>query len=197
MVMNHKYNAPGSTAQDDVHVMVEVATLASEIGSKISVRSCDELHESNADRTEFCIGGPDSNTRTLGHLANHLPGVTLRPFHATRRDSVAIVVGGQRFLYEHGKLEHALVAKFTPPTASRPVILICGQRALSNRAVMHFLQRNYRALTKTLASIDQFCLVVRIISSDIYGHEMVELAEDVTATAFADRHPQSACQHLK
>lgn len=121
----------------------------------------------------------------MAHLASHLPGVILRPYHATRRDSAAIVAGGQRFLFDRGKLEHAFVAKFTPPAASRPVFLICGQRAIANRAVMHFLQRDYAALTKTLASIDRFCLIIRIISSDIYGHEMTELAEDITATAFA------------
>jgi len=187
IVMNHKYNAPGTTAQDDVHVMIEVATLAGEIGSKISVRSCDEIQEVNADRTEFCIGGVNSNPRTLGHLSSHLPGVTLRPYHPTRRDSAAIIVGDQRFLYEHGKLEHALVAKFMPSAASRPVILICGQRAIANRAAMHFLRHNYLALGRSLASIDQFCLVVQIISSDTYGHEMVELAGDVTTAAFTDQ----------
>jgi hypothetical protein len=187
IVMNHKYNAPGSTAQDDVQVMIELATLASEIGSKVSVRSVDEVQGVNADRTEFCIGGPGSNPRTLGHLANHLPGVALRPYNTARRDSAAIVVGDQRFLYDHGKIEHALVAKFTPSVASRPVFIICGQRAIANRAAMHFLRHNYLALTRSLASVDQFCLVVKVISSDIYGHEMVELAGDVTTAAFTDQ----------
>lgn len=151
------------------------------------MRSCDEIQESNGDRTEFCVGGPSSNPRTAGHLANYLPGVTLRPYHAVRRDSAAIVAGDQRFLFDHGTLEHALVAKFTPPTASRPVILICGQTALANRAVIRYLQHDYLALTKRLASTDQFCLVVRITSSDTYGPELTELAADVTTAAFADQ----------
>jgi hypothetical protein len=189
IVMNHKYDATGATAWDDVHAMIEIAVLAHEAGSAVSVKSCDETHESNADRTEFCIGGLNSNPRTIGHLAHHLPGVTLRPYHATRRDSAAIVVGDQRFLYEHGKIEHALAAKFTPPAATSPVILICGQRAIANRAAVHYLRRNYLTLTRNLDSIDKFCLIIRTTASDTYGHETTELAADVTATAFAtSRH---------
>lgn len=128
IVMNHKYDAPGSTAQNDVQVMIRVATLASEIGSKVSVKSCDEVKGINADHTEFCIGGINSNPRTLEYLANYLPGVALKPYSTTRRDSAAIVVGEQRFLFEHGKTEYALVAKFTPPASARPVMIICGRR---------------------------------------------------------------------
>src|SRR5580658_7099934 len=60
IVMNHKYDATGATAWDDVHAMIEIAVLAHEAGSAVSVKSCDETHESNADRTEFCIGGLNS-----------------------------------------------------------------------------------------------------------------------------------------
>lgn len=139
LVMNHTHDAPGRTHTQDVHAIIEIARLVSEIGSDISVRYCDDFHESNANRTEFCIGGLNSNDRTVGHLVNYLPGVTLRPFRAGRPDSAAIVVNGQRFAHRHGVLEHALVAKFTPPGASRPVFIICGQRAIDNRAAAHFL----------------------------------------------------------
>ena len=185
IVMNHKANMPGTTAQDDVQVMIEIAVLASEIGAKISVKSCDEVQESNGDRTEFCIGGLNSNPRSLGHIANYLPGVTLRPYRPTRRDSTAIVVGDQQFLCQRGVLEYALVARFTPSGASRPVILICGQRALANRGAIHFLHGNYLTLMRNLAAVEEFCIVVRMSSSDVYGHELVELAADVTAQAFA------------
>jgi hypothetical protein len=191
IVMNHKYDAPGSTAQNDVQAMIKVATLASETGSKISVRSCDEIKGINADHTEFCIGGINSNPRTVEYLTNYLPGVTLKPYSATRRDSAAIVVGDQRFLFEHGKAEYALVAKFTPPASARPVMIICGQRSVANRGAMEFLHRNYLTLMKSVTSTDQFCLVVKIVSSDIYGHEMTELTEDVTAAAFVDKRTRS------
>jgi len=186
IVMNHKYDTPGSTAQNDVQAMIKVATFASEIGSKISVRSCDEVKGINADHTEFCIGGINSNPRTLEYLANYFPGVTLKPYSAARRDSTAIVVGNQRFLLEHGKAEYALVAKFTPPASTRPVMIICGQKSIANRGAIEFLHRNYLTLMKSLTSTDQFCLMVKIVSSDIYGHEMTELAGDVTIAAFTD-----------
>jgi hypothetical protein len=188
IVMNHKYDKPGSTAHADVHALIEVATLAKELGARISVRSCDEMRESNADRTEFCIGGPESNPRTAGHLAAHLPGVAVRPYHVTRQDSGAIVVGDRQFLLERGERERALVAKFTPAGASQPVFLICGQAPVTNQAAVHYLKREHRALMKSLESIDQFCLVILVVSPKVYGHEAVSLEADVTAAAFTGHH---------
>jgi hypothetical protein len=186
VVMNHKWSKPGSMDHEDVQALIEVATLAREAGAELEVRSCDEIHESNGDRTEFCVGGPASNPRTDGHLAAHLPGVRQRPF-GTRRDAGALMVGTERFGYEPDRHVHALVAKFTPAGATRPVILICGQTAVANRAAVLFLKREYRKLMKKLAAIDRFCLILRIVAPKIYGPELAELHKDVTAAAFAPR----------
>jgi hypothetical protein len=183
IVMNNHWQKPGSTSHSDVHTMIEVATLAADTGCPVSVLPGDDLRESNGDRTEFCIGGPTSNPRTAGHLASHLPGVRYRPYSA-KRDSGAILVAGQQFLFDHGRLEHALIAKFTPPHSSRPVIVIAGHRALDNQAVIHFLMREYRTLSKIVDSLDRFCLILRVNSSDTYGFQATELAADVTAAAF-------------
>jgi hypothetical protein len=192
IVLNHKWSMPGSTAHEDVHALIELATLAREAGAGIEVRSCDEIHESNGDRTEFCIGGPDSNPRTAGHLAAHLPGVRQRPF-GTRRDAGALVVGNQRFSYEPDRHVHALVARFTPAGASRPVILVSGQTAMANRAAVIFLKRDYRKLMRTLPALDRFCLILRVVAPKVYGPELAELHKDVTAAAFGPRiRPQSA-----
>jgi hypothetical protein len=184
IIMNNTWDTPGRSSHHDVHAMIEAATLASEVACAISVHSCDEFRESNGNRTEFCIGGPESNPRTGGHLASHLPGVTVRPVHVNRRDSAAIVVGDQRFLLDLGNHEHALVAKFTLPEASRPVILICGQTPITNRAAIHYLKREYRALSKTVASVDQFCIMVRVTSTGTYGYQAADLECDVSAAAF-------------
>jgi hypothetical protein len=191
IVMPNHWQKPGSSSHGDVHTMIEVATLAHEAGCPIAVLPADGLHENNGDRTEFCIGGPTSNPRTAGHLAAYLPGVTYRAFTA-RRNAGAILVGGRLFGFDHGRQEHALVAKFTPPHSSRPVIVIFGQRSIDNQAAIHFLTREYRSLANTVASADQFCLIVRVASSDTYGYQATELIADVTVAAF--HVPQAAGQ---
>lgn len=186
IVMNNTAARLGATHHNDVQAMIEVATLASGIGSSVLIESCNDFHELNGDRTEFCIGGPmgGSNPRTGAHLAAYVPGVGIAPHDPARRNSLAIVAGDQEFLCDRGRAEHALVAKFTPPGSSRPVIVICGQSSVTNRAAIHFLKREFRGLSKSLSSIDRFAIIVRVTSSDAYGYQAAELASDVSAVAF-------------
>jgi hypothetical protein len=165
--------------------MIEAVILAKEAGCRTSVLSAEEFRGSNRDRTEFCIGGPESNARTGGHLASHLPGVTVLPHHATNPDTAALVVDERQFLLVRGREEHAVVAKFTPPGANRPVILICGQTALANRAAIYYLNREYRELAKTVASLDRFCIVIKAASIETYGCQAASLERDVSAAAFS------------
>jgi hypothetical protein len=183
IIMNNHWQKPGSTSHNDVHTMIEVTALAHEAGCQISVLPADDVRESNGDRTEFCIGGPTSNPRTAGHLASHLPGVKYRAY-GTRRDSGAIVVGGKQFLLDRDRQEHALIAKFIPRHSNSPVFVIYGQRAIGNRAALHFLRREYGKLPKVIGSTERFCLIVRVTSADTYGYQAVELAADVTDSAF-------------
>jgi hypothetical protein len=39
--------------------------------------------------------------------------------------------------------------------------VIAGQRAVDNRAAIHFLEREYRTLSKAVDSLDRFCLIVQ------------------------------------
>jgi hypothetical protein len=96
IVLPDHWRHPGSTSHNDVHAMIEVATLAHEVGCPISVLSTDGVREFSEDRTEFCIGGPTSNPRTASHLASHLPGVSYRPYRL-EPDPGAIIVGGMKF----------------------------------------------------------------------------------------------------
>ncbi|WP_311984613.1 hypothetical protein [Parafrankia sp. CH37] len=185
VILNRKWDAPGSTSHHDVHAMIEAVIIAKEAGCMTSVLSAEEFHGSNGDRAEFCIGGPESNARTGGHLASQLPGVTVLPHHATRPDTAAFVVDEQQFLLARGREEHAIVAKFTPPGASRPVILICGQTALANRAAISYLNREHRELAKTVESQNRFCIVIKAASTETYGHQAASLERDVSAAAFS------------
>lgn len=148
--MNNKWNAVGSAAHNDIQAMIEVATLASDVGSSVSVVSCNEFQGSNGNRTEFCIGGPGggSNPRTGAHLAAHLPGVTIRPYDPKRRDSMAIIVGKQKFLYDRDNQQHALIAKFRPVESTQPAIVISGQTSIANHAAVSFLKREYLSISR-------------------------------------------------
>jgi len=185
IVMTSRYDKPGTSSHDDVQALVEVGALAAEVGCPVSVWSPEELRESNGNRTEFCIGGPYSNSRARGHLSSYLPGVSFRPYGSSRRGSIAIAAGRVRFLQDPGNKEYALVAKFTPDGSSAPVILICGQTAVTNRAAINFLKREYRELAKVIESIDRFCIVIRVAAINTYGYHAASLERDVSAAAFA------------
>ncbi|MGY5100836.1 hypothetical protein [Streptomyces sp. 900105245] len=184
IVVGTKHGQPGTTQQRDLRAVVELTVLLAELGCRVSVESGD-LRGSNGDRTEFCVGGPigGSNPRTGGHLTAYLPGVTIAPF-SDRPDSVAIVVGGQRYAFERGHQEYAVVAKFTPPESSRPVVLVCGQSSVANQAAVHFLRREYAQVARSVASVDQYCLLVKVSHIDVYSFHRSVLERDVSAEAF-------------
>jgi hypothetical protein len=200
IVMNNKHGMAGAAHHDDVQAMIDVATLASGVGSAVVIESCNDFRGINGDRTEFCIGGPTggSNPRTGAHLAAYLPGVTVTsgvefsPGEPVRREPPAIMVGGREFRWRRGEQDYALVAKFTPAGSTRPVIVICGQTALSNRAAIYFLKREYTSLAKNLASIHRFCIVIGIAAAGTYGYQAAELAADLSATAFRPAVPLGA-----
>ncbi|WP_327342416.1 hypothetical protein [Streptomyces europaeiscabiei] len=185
IVVGAKHGQPGMTHQKDLRAVVELTVLLSELDCRVSVESAD-LRGSNGDRTEFCVGGPigGSNPRTGGHLTAYLPGVTITPF-SDRPDSVAIVVGGERYYFDRGHQEYAVVAKFTPPESSRPVVLVCGQSAVANQAAVHFMRREYEQVARSVASLDQYCLLVKVSHIDVYSFHRSVLERDVSAEAFA------------
>ncbi|HZD72257.1 MAG TPA: hypothetical protein VFA45_26075 [Actinomycetes bacterium] len=197
--------SPDSMRHADVQALVDLAVLLRELGAEPEVVPFDQLAEGPGHQTEFCIGGPTVNARTQTHLARYLPGVTMRPWDRTRRDSIAIVVGEQQFLHNPplgpGRTEqeqvYAVLARFVPPSGDHPVFVISGQTALANRGAVQFLTRpgNQRQLRR-LADGDatgggRFCLVVQVASPRVYGHQLVEVASDATAAAFA---PTAASQ---
>ncbi|MFE0691822.1 hypothetical protein ACFV0Z_27150 [Streptomyces xiamenensis] len=186
IVLGSKYNAPGTAHFRDVRTAVELALLAGELDCRLDLQPGD-FRGSNGDRTEFCVGGPagDSNIRTGGHLAAYLPGVVIHPYDETRPDSLAFEVGGETYLFDKGRQEFALVAKFTPSESSRPVVVICGQSPMANLAAIHFLRRRYDELAGELPSTERFCLLIRISDIATYEFHRAELEREVSATAFA------------
>ncbi|MFE5207010.1 hypothetical protein [Streptomyces sp. NPDC056600] len=187
VVVGNKHGLPDVTHRKDVDVIAEIAALAGQFGSDVVTESSNTFRGSNDDRTEFCVGGPlgEANVRTGGHLAAHLPGVRVLPYREGHPDSVALVVGEHRYPFDKNVQEYALVAKFTPPEASRPVLLLCGQSPLANRAAVHHLRRRYAEVARALESVDRFCIVIKVPEIRTYGYQAATLERDVTREAFA------------
>lgn len=185
IVMNNKYGAPGTTHHHDVQAMIETAVLSHHLGCEVEVVRSDDFRGGNGNRPEFCIGGPlGSNVRSAGHVAHSLPGVTFHPY--THPDHpLAIEAGGVCHRRDAGREEYVLVAKFTAPGGERPVILICGQSAITNHAAAYFLRRSCRRIADTVASTERFCLILKVPSIRTYGFQGVVLERDVTDAAFA------------
>lgn len=188
IVVNHHWQKSGSTSHNDVLALVSVASLAQRLGNVISVLPDDESRERHGSCSEICIGGPRSNARTEAHLATALPGVIVRPL-SNRRDSSAFIVAGNRHLLDHGKVDHALVARFPAGEAKHPVLLVCGQSAIANRAAVAYLMDNHRSLAQHVADVDRFCLLLRVESAKTFGVEATSLVADVTDAAFRPPAP--------
>lgn len=184
IVMNNRPDMAGTASHDDVQAMIEVASLASSSGALVRIESGADFREINGDRTEFCIGGPRSNTRTSGHIAANLPGIIMRPADPAGQYPSAIVAGSEEFPRKRGREEYALVAKFTPRASIRPVMLICGQSTVANLGAVKLFIRDYRRLAKVIPSINEFCVIIRVPSIETYGYGASELAADVSAIAF-------------
>ncbi|MFZ4144145.1 hypothetical protein ACPCSL_16735 [Streptomyces griseoincarnatus] len=184
IVMNNKYGAPGTTHHHDVQAMIEAAVVSHSLGCEVEVVRSDDFRGSNGNRPEFCIGGPlGSNVRSAGHVAHTLPGVTFHPYTHPEHP-LAFEAGGVLHRWRGGDEAYALLAKFTAPGGERPVILVCGQTALTNHAALYFLRRSYGRIADTVASTDRFCLLLKVPSIRTYGHQGVVLDRDLTDVAF-------------
>ncbi|MGW9479919.1 hypothetical protein ACWGRK_17280 [Saccharomonospora azurea] len=173
----------------DVAAIVEIATLARECGADVAlkVQGQDVVFDTGFDAaTEFCIGGPDGNTRMGAHLATFVPGASMDRYEDVG-DKLTLRVGDESFPREPGESEFVLLAKVDTARPGRPMFLVCGQTAITNRAAARYLATHYRALAKRHGLDGRFCLILEVVRPDAYGHRVVRERGDYTAVAFAGR----------
>lgn len=96
----------------------------------------------------------------------------------------AFRIGGERYLMEPGRTEYVLLARLTGGQApqARPVFLFCGQRAIDNQAATRYLARHHERLSRTYGK-GSFVLLLKVVNSQAYGPDVVELVADVTRAA--------------
>ncbi|MGW3019500.1 hypothetical protein [Streptomyces longwoodensis] len=192
LVVNRDAGGPDLTVtRFDVFALLELAALIKDCRAHAQVVAHDAAQQGFGERTEFCVGGPASNRRMLAHLASLLPGVRVNVDPEPGPDRGAFQIGGERYRMEPGVSEYVLLARLTAGERreARPVFLFSGQRAITNQAATRYLARHHERLARKYGN-SSFALLLRVVNSQAYGPDVVELVADVTQaarTALPDR----------
>lgn len=118
------------------------------------------------------------------HLHSLLPGVRINTEPEPGPDRGAFQIGPERYRVEKGASEYVLLARLTTGQDARPVFLFCGQQAITNQAATRYLARNHERLARKHGN-NTFCLLLKVVNSQAYGPDVVELVADVTRAAQA------------
>ncbi|GAA2412013.1 hypothetical protein GCM10010420_46440 [Streptomyces glaucosporus] len=190
LVVGRKASAgEGTVSRDDAFALLELSALIKDCGAHAQVLSHDTVRQGIGERTEFCIGGPGSNRRAAAHLHSLLPGVRVNTDAEPGPDQASFTVGGERHRMEKGSVEYALLARLTAGEGTHPVFVVCGQRAVANQAAARYLARHHARLARRYGVDGVFCLLLRVVNSQAYGPDVVELVADVTQAATSPQAP--------
>ncbi|CAL9601551.1 hypothetical protein [Streptomyces sp. enrichment culture] len=170
----------------DVFALLELSALIKDCGAHIQLVTQDMAPPGFGERTEFCVGGPASNRRMTAHMSALLPGVRVNVDPEPGPDRGAFQIGAERYRMEPGRVEYVLLARLTDEQnpKARPVFLFCGQRAITNQAATRYLARHHERLSRKYGT-GSFVLLLKVVNSQAYGPDVVELVADVTRAAQA------------
>ncbi|MEU6082758.1 hypothetical protein [Streptomyces sp. NPDC047108] len=171
-----------TVARRDVFALLELSAIIKDCGANAQIVAHDAAEQGFGERTEFCIGGPVSNQRMAAHLRSLLPGVVVNTDSEPGPDRGAFTIGGERYRMDKGTVEHVLLARLTGGLDGRPVFLASGQHSNANHAAVRYLARNHTRLARKYGG-HTFALLLKVVNSDAYGPDVVELVADVTRAA--------------
>jgi hypothetical protein len=175
-----------SVARHDVFALLELAALIKECGAHAEILAHDTAWQGFGARTEFCVGGPVSNHRMAAHLRSMLPGIGVNTDSAPGPERGAFTIGGEIFRMEKGAVEYVLLARLAAGRDAgnnRPVFLSAGQCGVANQAAVRYLARHHGRLARKHGPDGTFCLLLKVVNSQAYGPDVVELVADVTRRA--------------
>lgn len=176
-------SAHWSIPRHDALALLGLAGVVESCGAHPEVAPHDTGLQGFGARTEFCVGDPTAHRRLAAHMANLLPGVTVHPGDETGAGRGTFAVGGSTYRVEPGAVEYVLLARMTAGEGDRPVFLAAGQRPVTHRAAVRHLVRNRSRLARKHGTDGQFCLLLKVVNSQAYGPDVVELVADVTKAA--------------
>ncbi|MFE7773351.1 hypothetical protein ACFU5O_05550 [Streptomyces sp. NPDC057445] len=182
LVVNREAGSEGAVHRFDVFALLELSALVKECGAQAQMIQHDVAQQGFGERTEFCVGGPYSNRRMAAHLATLLPGAKINTDVEPGPDRGAFQIGSEHYRLESGTTEYVLLARLTAGEGGRPVFLFCGQRAITNQAATRYLARHHVKLARKHGS-NSFVLLLKVVNSQAYGPDVVELVADVTQQA--------------
>ncbi|MFE6778975.1 hypothetical protein [Streptomyces sp. NPDC057702] len=176
-----------SIPRHDALALLGLASVVENCGAHAEVAPHDTGLQGVGARTEFCVGDPISHRRLAAHLANLLPGVSVHPGGEDGADRATFTIGGTAYRMEPGAVEYVLLARLTAGGGDRPVFLAAGQRPVAHRAAVRHLVRHRATLARGPGrGFDgSFCVLLKVVNSQAYGPDMVELVADVTKAALS------------
>ncbi|MFJ2768974.1 hypothetical protein [Streptomyces sp. NPDC087300] len=187
LVVNRDAGGPELTVvRHDVFALVELAAVIKECGSHAQIVAHDAAQQGFGERTEFCVGSPVANRRMAAHMHSLLPGVRVNTEPEPIPDRGAFQIGSERYRLESGLCEYVVLARLTADQGqeARPVFLFCGQRAVTSQAATRYLARHHEKLARKHGN-NSFVLLLKVVNSQAYGPDVVELVGDVTRAAQA------------
>lgn len=182
LVVSREAGGEGSVHRYDVFALLELAALVKDCGAHAQIVQHDTARQGFGERTEFCFGGPSTNRRIAAHLTSLLPGVAINTQPEPGPDRGSFQIGAERYRMDAGVAEYVLLARLTAGQESRPVFLLCGQRAITHQAAARYLARHHERLSRKYGR-GTFCLLLKVVNSGAYGPDVVELVSDVTRAA--------------
>ncbi|MEU2711772.1 hypothetical protein [Streptomyces sp. NPDC007205] len=185
LVVNRNAGGPElSVMRHDVFALLELSALIKDCNALAQVVAHDATQQGFGERTEFCLGGPASNRRMAAHLSSLLPGVSVNIDAQAGPETGAFRIGGEDYRVDPGVTEYVLLARLTVDGQrdARPVFLFCGQRAITNQAATRYLARHHERLGRKYGT-GSFVLLLKVVNSQAYGPDVVELVADVTRAA--------------
>ncbi|MEU0686276.1 hypothetical protein [Streptomyces uncialis] len=173
-----------SVPQPDMFALIELSALIKDCGAHAQIVPHDAVQQGFGERTEFCLGNPTVNRRMAAHMAGLLPGVRVNADPEPGPDRGAFQIGSERYRLEPGRTEYVLLARLTAGQGdtARPVFLFCGQRAITNQAATRYLARHHERLARKHRG-GSFVVLLKVVNSQAYGPDVVELVADVTGAA--------------
>ncbi|WP_432141172.1 hypothetical protein [Streptomyces sp. bgisy084] len=192
VLVTHRDSAAAhwSIPRHDTLALLGLAGVIETCGAHPEVAPHDTGLQGFGARTEFCVGDPTAHRRLAAHLANLLPGVAVHPGDESGAGRGNFTVGGSTYRVEPGAVEYVLLARLTAGEGDRPVFLAAGQRPVTHRAAVRHLVRNRAKLTRKHGADGQFCLLLKVVNSQAYGPDVVELVADVTKAALTAAEPK-------
>ncbi|MEU6823518.1 hypothetical protein ABZ921_23020 [Streptomyces atriruber] len=185
LVVNRDAGGPELTVvRQDVFALIELAAVIKECGAHAQVVAHDAAQQGFGERTEFCVGSPVANRRMAAHMHSLLPGVRVNTEPEPIPDRGAFQIGSERYRLEAGLTEYVILARLTADQGqeARPVFLFCGQRAVTSQAATRYLARHHEKLARKHGN-NSFVLLLKVVNSQAYGPDVVELVADVTRAA--------------